>query len=51
MLRAAGKDPARWQLQRKQGEGFVSLAANEDIFAKVENGEKLFAAPSDMTVG
>lgn len=51
VLRAAGKDPSRWQLQRKQGEGFVSLGANEDIFAKVESGEKVFAAPSDMTVG
>jgi len=51
LLRAAGKDPTRWQLQRKQGESFVSMAANEDVFAKVENGEKVFAAPSDMTVG
>lgn len=51
VLRAAGKDPGRWQLQRKQGEGFISLAASEDLFAKVQNGEKVFAAPSDMTVG
>lgn len=51
VLRAAGKDPSRWQLQRKQGESFVSLGANDDIFAKVESGDKLFASPTDLTVG
>lgn len=51
LLQAAGKDPTRWQLQLKRGEGFVSLAGQDDLYRQVENGEKVFAVPKDMVVG
>jgi len=51
LLQAAGKDPSRWQLQLKRGEGFVSLASQDNLFDQVQKGEKVFAVPKDMVVG
>jgi hypothetical protein len=51
ILRAAGKDPANWQLQLKRGEGFVSLGGQDDVHKQVQDGEKIYAVPKDIVVG
>ncbi len=51
VLQAAGMNPQNWQLQVKQGNGFISLSAQDDLYQRVQNGDKLFAAPTDIVVG
>ena len=51
LLRAAGKDPANWQLQLKRDDGFVSVAAQDDIYKQAAEGEKLFVVPKNIVVG
>lgn len=51
LLRAAGKDPANWQLQLKRGDGFVSVATQDDVYQQVAEGEKVFVVPKDIVVG
>lgn len=51
VLRAAGFDPSQYQLQRKQGDAVTSIAATDDLFAKVNEGEKLYVVSTKMAVG
>jgi hypothetical protein len=51
VLRAADMDPQEWQLQVKQGNGSISLSAQDDLYQRVQNGDKVFAVPKTMTVG
>jgi len=51
VLRAAGKDPGNWRAYLRRSNGDVPLAAQDDLYAVVENGEKVFAEPADMVVG
>lgn len=51
LLRAAGKDPANWQIQIKRGKGFKSLSGADDLFSAVKDGDKVFAVPADIVVG
>jgi hypothetical protein len=51
LLRAAGKSPQDWGLQLRRGEGFQSLAAGDDLYGKVSEGEKVFATPQNIVVG
>lgn len=51
VLNAAGKDPGQWQLQLKRGDGFVSLGGQDDVYKQAQEGEKVFAVPSNMVVG
>ena len=51
LLRAAGMDPARWQIQLKRGDGFRSLSGRDNLYAAVEDGEKVYAVPKDIVVG
>ena len=51
ILRAAGKDPANWQLQLRRGEGFVSLGGQDDVYKQTQDREKVFAVPKDIVVG
>lgn len=51
VLQAAGKNPQEWQLQLKRGDGFLSLSDRDDLYAKANEGEKVFAVPKTMVVG
>lgn len=51
LLQAAGKNPQEWQLQVKRETGFMSLGDRDDLYAKTNDGEKVFAVPKDMVVG
>ncbi|MGQ9595130.1 MAG: hypothetical protein ACUVXH_11465 [Anaerolineae bacterium] len=51
VLRELGLDPARFQLQAMRGEEFESLSGADNVYGRVENGEKLFAIPRDIVVG
>ncbi len=51
ILRAAGRDPQNWELQLKRRDGFEALARQDDVYSKVQDGEVLFVAPTDMVVG
>jgi hypothetical protein len=51
VLTAVEKDPAHFQLQRKQGEAFETVGSTVDLHAILSDGEKIFAVPKDMVVG
>ncbi len=51
LLQAANKNPQEWQLQLKRGDSFTSLSDREDVFARANDGEKIFAVPKKMVVG
>jgi hypothetical protein len=51
LLRAAGKNPQEWQLQVKRGDSFTSLSDRDDVSARANEGEKVFAVPKNMVVG
>ncbi len=51
ILRAAGRDPHNWELQLKRPDGFEALSRQENLYGKVQDGEVLFVAPTDMVVG
>ena len=51
LIRAAGKDVGRWQIQLRRGEEYVSVSGRDELFSKVDEGEKVFLVPKDMVVG
>lgn len=51
VLRSVRLDPRRFRLELKRDGGNVSVSSGDDLYAIVENGEKVFARPNDMVVG
>jgi len=51
ILRAAQLDPQRFLLELQRNGGSVSLAAGDDVYSQVKEGEKIFVRPADMVVG
>ena len=51
VLRAADKDPSTWRAYLQRSNGDVSLNAQDDLFAAIVDGEKVFVEPASMVVG
>ena len=51
ILKAVGLDANRFTLTKKEGDDETRFGNNDNVYRQVEDGEKLFAVPRDMTVG
>lgn len=51
ILRAANLDPQRFRLELQRNGGLQSLAAKDDVYGQVKEGEKVFVRPADIVVG
>jgi len=51
LLKAANLDPEQWLLQLRRGDGFISLSGGDVLWDRVQEGEKVFPAAKNMTVG